>query len=94
MIFRLVSAANERGDFGPLPLSFASHDRMRALSVLRCFPSARQQPCAGFMQCRQKAMRSACLAKIPPLACGQSAPFDKGVNPGPAKLAANAIPGN
>ena len=75
-----MSAANERGDFLPLPLSFASHDRMRALSVLRCFPSARQQPCSGFMQCRQKAMRPAWLAKIPPLACGQSAPFDKGVN--------------
>ena len=46
------------------------------------------------MPYRQKAMRPAWLAKIPPLACGQSAPFDKGVNPGPAKLAANAIPGN
>ena len=95
MIFRLVSAANERGDFLPLPLSFASHDRMRALSVLRCFPSARQQPYAGFMQCRPKAMGPAWLAKIPPLACGQSAPFDKGVyTTGPARLAANAIPGN
>ncbi len=31
----------------------------------------------------------------PPLACGQSAPFDKGVyTAGPAKLAANAVPGN
>ena len=89
-----MSAANERGDFLPRPLSFASHDRMRALSVLRCFPSARQQPCAGFMQCRQKAMRSARLAKIPPLGFAESAPFDKGVIPGPAKLAANAIPGN
>ncbi len=47
------------------------------------------------MPYRQKAMRPAWLAKIPPLACGQSAPFDKGVYTArPAKLAANAIPGN
>ncbi len=47
------------------------------------------------MPYRQKAMRPAWLAKIPPLACGQSAPFDKGVyTTGPARLAANAIPEN
>jgi hypothetical protein len=35
------------------------------------------------------------LAKIPPLALTrESPPFDKGVNPGPARLAINAIPGN
>ncbi len=49
----------------------------------------------GFIPYRQKAMRPVRPAKIPPLACGQSAPFDKGVDTaGPAKLAANAIPGN
>jgi hypothetical protein len=32
--------------------------------------------------------------KIPPLACGQSAPFDKGVNPGAAKLAAKTASGH
>ena len=35
MIFRLVSAAHERGDFLSLPLPFASHDRMEALNVVR-----------------------------------------------------------
>ena len=67
---RLVSEANERGDFLPLPLSLTSHKRMRALSVVRCCPSARQQPCAGLVQCQRKAVIPTWLAKIPPLACG------------------------
>ena len=58
MIFRLVSAANERGDFRP--------------QRLQCTTSERH----GFA----KTGESGSLFKIPPLACGQSAPFDKGVN--------------
>jgi hypothetical protein len=33
----------------------------------------------GSRQRRKKALKAAWLGKIPPLACGQSAPFDKGV---------------
>ncbi len=75
---RLVSAANERGNFHPLP--WLSHSR-----AMHCMPvdlsfAAKRPSCAGIVRSRTKVMRPAWLAKIPPLACGQSAPFDKGVN--------------
>jgi hypothetical protein len=56
--------------------------------------SAKQQLCWDLQQGLVKAGRSACLMKIPPLACGLSAPFDKGVNQGLPIPAASTLPGN
>ena len=65
---------------------------MHSISSACCLQGKYHDPAS--QQGPVKAHKFARLAKIPPLACGQSAPFDKGVNPEPAKLTANAIPGN
>ena len=95
MIFRL--AAGQRGDFGQPGWS---HGLLPTL----------HEPCARLLPCRWEAPedtqgphpvmtgeRSRQRGKIPPLVrcTHESAPFDKGVyTTGPAKPAANAVPGN
>jgi len=47
------------------------------LNVPRCIPACKATTLFGTIGKIGRSLKSVCLAKIPPLACGQTAPFDK-----------------